>query len=316
MEKIYDILSKHFIGEASAEEEQQITEFRNIHPIEYKTFERMWKKGEIKTHHFNTDAAWQNVKDGLRKNNSKPDGFGWLKIAATIAIIALSVTAAFLVYDNILTNDSVVAQTGIDEKSDCIRLADGSQIWLNKGSKLIYPETFSGRYRKVVLKGEAFFDISRDEKHPFIITTEFSDIKVLGTSFNVSAGTGETEVNVTSGLVEVQSLANKKKVQVSPNETAIASSKTVVKMETLNLNYNAWRTGFFQFENASLEKVIEDLSAFYTESIQIASEQILKCKLTATFDNLSLSEVIQIIEITCGVEIKEIDGNYVINSNQ
>src|SRR4029078_631833 len=86
-----------------------------------------------------------------------------------------------------------------------VQLPDGTQVWLNADSRIAYNEKFQGNLREVTLEGEAYFDVVRDEKRPFVIHTAAIDIKVLGTAFNVRSYANEknTETSLIRGSIEV-----------------------------------------------------------------------------------------------------------------
>ena len=106
-----------------------------------------------------------------------------------------------------------------------IQLPDGSQVWLNSGSKLTYGKTFSGTNRELQLDGEAYFDVVKDVNHPFIVHTSGIDIKVLGTAFNVKAYEAEPTIEATlvHGSIEVikKDQQNGSKIMLKPHEKLI-----------------------------------------------------------------------------------------------
>ena len=100
-----------------------------------------------------------------------------------------------------------------------IVLADNSKMWINSGSKVIYPRAFKGDRREIFVEGEVYLKVSRDESKPFIVNTSAFDVEVLGTSFNVSAYKGDAHASVVlvEGAVDVKDAADKH-VLMQPNE--------------------------------------------------------------------------------------------------
>jgi len=116
----------------------------------------------------------------------------------------LGSTVTWLISKNKSFSEQLVFETPRGQKS-FVKLPDGSEVWLNAKSRLVY-HTFSSDRRQVELKGEAFFKISRNEKAPFVVITDECDVKVLGTTFNVMAYNefGRKEITLLSGKVKVQ----------------------------------------------------------------------------------------------------------------
>jgi ferric-dicitrate binding protein FerR (iron transport regulator) len=191
-----------------------------------------------------------------------------------------------------------------------ISLADGSHIWLNKNSEIIYPGKFKGNAREIVLKGEAFFEIERNRRKPFIVHTSTSEIRVLGTSFNVKSGrtTPEVIVTVVSGSVSLCDTSFKENiVMLGPGEQGINFSGTsgLLKQENNDMNFLAWKSGILFFEKTTLEDVCFTLSGYFDKSFITDHDEALKDKtLTVTFDNKDLGEVLKILEITLDITCK------------
>lgn len=118
-------------------------------------------------------------------------------------------------------------------------LADGTKVWLNAGSKISYPPNFSSRQRSLHLTGEAFFEVRKDQKNPFLVHTKTMDIKVLGTSFNVDAY-GENQfvkTTLVKGKAEIQNKTGQKIAAMVPGQIArydIASQKIVLMLSVAN----------------------------------------------------------------------------------
>ena len=100
--------------------------------------------------------------------------------------------------------------------------ADGTKICVNAGTRVVYPEVFLDDSREIYVEGEIYLEVFRDESRPFIVRTEKMNVRVLGTTFNISAYKNQTESSVVlvEGKVEVE-LINKQKIKVSPNEMVL-----------------------------------------------------------------------------------------------
>lgn len=146
-----------------------------------------------------------------------------------------------------------------------IVLADGSSVVLNSGSSLYYPRVFTQSSREVRLEGEAFFDITHDTKHPFFVQVKESRIKVLGTSFNVTAYPDDKEVVATllEGSVHFSNPYNS--VFLKPGEQAVArDNQTEISKKTVDASaISLWMDGFFYFEDQSVASILKVVKRWY-----------------------------------------------------
>jgi len=140
-------------------------------------------------------------------------------------------------------------------------LPDGTNVWLNAGSSITYPTRFSGAYRTIKLLGEAYFDVAKNKDQPFVIDANGTQIKVLGTQFNVHAYQNEETVKTT--LVAGAILVKSKKLK--PGQQAItfpASEKIMISAVDLQ-EATAWRQGYFFFADEELTTVMNTLARWY-----------------------------------------------------
>lgn len=148
-----------------------------------------------------------------------------------------------------------------------ITLPDGTHVWLNAASSIRYPTIFSGNNRKVELDGEAYFEVTKNAKQPFIVNARNkASIEVLGTSFNVSAYENEKSLNTTllDGSVKVNGTILK------PGQQALVTDVVRIIDNADIDKVMAWQRGFFNFEGASLEEVMQQLERWY--DIDVAYE--------------------------------------------
>lgn len=147
-----------------------------------------------------------------------------------------------------------------------LTLEDGTVVWLNSDSRLKYPLKFTGNERRVVLEGEAFFDVSSDPDKPFIVETRNQKIEVLGTQFNVCAYTDEpTVTTLVEGSIDLTSSVTGKQHRLIPGEqvrTDPASEELIVSRVNV-ANIIAWTQGKFVFDDNTLEQVMRKLERWY-----------------------------------------------------
>ncbi|WP_018338871.1 FecR domain-containing protein [Butyricimonas synergistica] len=198
-----------------------------------------------------------------------------------------------------------------------IELADGTRVWLNSATKLIFPRNFTGGERRVVLSGEAFFEVARDESKPFIVETSRMDVKVLGTRFNVNAYADNDEVSATlvNGSVEVSSGKQKPMVLV-PGEQAYGNAGELEKREVNVRLYTSWIDGRFLFNNAELEEIAKQVSRWYDVKIFFANESVKKIRFTGGMVKFKpLDDLIRMIESTSPVRFS-VKGKTIVISEE
>lgn len=168
-------------------------------------------------------------------------------------------------------------------KRSTLVLEDGTKIWLNANSHLIYPAHFTGDRREVFVEGEIYLEVSPDKKRPFIVKTDRMNVEVLGTSFAISAYRQETNSRVilASGAVNVYSEENKRKKYVlSPNEMYDLSANGEAKVAHVPdvSQYTSWIDGIYQFKHESLSSILQVMERFYGYKIELADEAgVLTC---------------------------------------
>lgn len=158
------------------------------------------------------------------------------------------------------SNELIIPRGG----ENTVILADGTTVHLNAGSKLTYPVRFAGKRRIVALEGEAYFDVARDEAHPFVVQTHLGEVMVLGTAFNVNAYTNARVCYTTLVRGKVQfSAPNVGTVTLQPGEQAIVSANGTEK-RTVDLDeYIGWVNGVYNFKNRSLGEIMETFERWY-----------------------------------------------------
>ncbi len=202
-------------------------------------------------------------------------------IAASIMVLigAFSVWKMLLVEEQ---NWQTIVAT--ENSAESIELADGSKVWLNKDSKLEFPETFSDTKRIVKLSGEAYFEIAKDPEKRFIVQTTNSTVSVLGTSFNVKDfGEDQASISVKTGKVRFANIGGKTSKDLIANTKAVLtpSSNQIEVYKDPNLNDLSWFTGYLSFNDTPLETVVKDLNEHFNTSISINDKSLRSCRFTS-----------------------------------
>ncbi|MBB4034159.1 hypothetical protein GGR21_000044 [Dysgonomonas hofstadii] len=155
-------------------------------------------------------------------------------------------------------------------KMTSLTLSDGTKIWVNSGTKLIYPSVFEKNKREIFLVGEIYLDVVKNEKSPFIIKTNHMDVNVLGTQLNISAYADESlhSVVLVSGAVNVKSKELKGTYDIYPDQMftyGVDSDKADVRKVDVN-NYISWIYGYLLLQSESLDRVLQKLERHYNIS--------------------------------------------------
>jgi hypothetical protein len=189
-------------------------------------------------------------------------------------------------------------------------LADGTKVWLNAASSLTYPTAFDLHERKVMLTGEAYFEVVKNASAAFKVVTPNQTVEVLGTHFNVNAYVDEAATTTTllEGSVRISSAAGKKVLKPGEQAQTNANSGTILMTSGVDAgNAIAWKNGVFSFENEDLEMIMREVSRWYDIKI-IYDGPLPKEKFVGEIPrNSKLSEVCRILELN-NLQFK-IDGN-------
>lgn len=193
-------------------------------------------------------------------------------------------------------------------------LADGTVVYMNSESRLKYPVKFVGSERGVELEGEAYFEVTRDEEHPFIVYTDRLNVKVLGTGFNVMAykEDSRTEVTLVNGKVDVTS--GKISEVLTPNRQFVMNNESgEYEVRTVDADaYAAWKKGTLNFDAMSLEEFGDKLARWYGVSFFFSNERLKQLKFTGAFRKYNdMDYILSLIEATTDVTFK-INGNAII----
>ena len=185
-------------------------------------------------------------------------------------------------------------------------LADGSKVYLNSESELRFPTAFPGKERRVYLKGEGYFEVAANAEKPFIVTVGETDVRVLGTRFNVNAYREAEEIRTTlvSGKVRVTDRGNGKGVLLTPGQQALWQPDSLSTQEVDVNAVIAWIDGKFYFENgATLEEIAEQLRRWYDVDFFFVSEDVKHLQFAGVIrKEFSANDIFSIIEKTTRVK--------------
>ncbi|GAB1445025.1 MAG: FecR domain-containing protein [Cyclobacteriaceae bacterium] len=318
---IDDLIGKCLSGEASAVERTQVEEWIAIsdsNKAHYDHFKLIFDKAksvnEIQS--FDVDAAWLKVKSKMHQPARKQVAFSpYFKVLKVAAVLLVAIGLGWITYQQLNTPDQTITLTS---QTEIVRdtLPDGSRTVLNKSSTIKYAYNKRKGQRKVELEGEAFFEVKHAEAEPFIIRTGDVIIEDIGTTFNVLAfpESPTIEVYVESGEVAFYTL-NNAGLNLVAGETGVyhKQSKSFARIQTVNANQLAYKTGVFSFRNADLETIVGDLNAVYDTKIRLGNDAIKTCLLNVTFRNERIEDIVEIIAETLKLTLTKEGEVYILN---
>ncbi|WKL48610.1 FecR family protein [Flavobacterium pectinovorum] len=237
----------------------------------------------------NSSEVSQNIYEGIQLRTMKKKNFNsYLKYMAAASILFLAGLGFFFKPDFSIEKQLTFKTADIPKS---IQLSDGSKIYLAANSLFQYPEKFSGSERKVsLLKGNAFFEVAKDKKHPFIIASGEIKTRVVGTSFHIQMSKSKCEVIVVTGKVNVTS--NGQSVDLLPNQEALFEDKKLTKLQADKSFLVNWYASDVTLNQTTLKQVITILQYKYGVSFQYDNELVLATPLTvfikkdATLENV------------------------------
>ena len=234
---------------------------------------------------FSAAASYPQLEKKLKFHYRRLYPVRTFAAAAAVVLLCLSVWTAYLYMQPV----SIQTVTTLAE-TRTILLPDGTSVTLNHYSSLSYPKQFKSDNREVELSGEAYFEVSKNKKHPFIVQTETIDVQVLGTHFNVDAYPDNPDVKTTllTGSVAVSNKNNSVHMVLKPNEVAIYNK--VEQKLTRKVLENAgdeisWRHGEFIFDDLPLQEIARELSNSFGTTIHITDSTLRNYRVTARFRN-------------------------------
>jgi ferric-dicitrate binding protein FerR (iron transport regulator) len=206
------------------------------------------------------------------------------------------------------TFTSVMAENGQISK---VQLPDGSLVWLNSGSKLSYNNFFSAKNREIVLSGEAYFDVTKNETLPLVVNCNGLQVKVLGTRFNVNTSDqGKTaEVVLEEGTVElINTSTNDNFYRMKPGQRVKIDLQTSEYSAAMvnTARYTSWREGIVNIYDLSIEDLVRRLEKRYNQQFEL-TPAVKDLRYTFTIENEPLEDVLKLMERITPVKVEQKD---------
>lgn len=190
-----------------------------------------------------------------------------------------------------------------------VSLSDGTKVWLNAGSTIKFPASFANaKNRSISLTGEAYFEVAKDEAHPFLVATKGQQIAVLGTHFNVSAYPDDSSVKtmLLEGSVRIDpSNEALNSTLLKPNQQAILTGGRIAVKDVDAEEAIDWKNGEFIFRKEPLEQVMRKVARWYDVEVVYEDAQLGKTPIGGFFSKTEeFAEVLKVLELTAKVQFK------------
>lgn len=309
--------------------------------------------GDVKS--FNVRPSWDEVIAGKAITeepkisvNRKRLILQYFKTAATWLVFFLlgGATLYFFKPDKDIAPKPITIEAPLGSKSRVV-LPDGSKVWLNAGTKLWYDENYGKRTRTLHLTGEAYFDVARDKKHPFIVNAMGLRIEALGTKFNVKAYPEEPSVLTTleEGKIDIEILAKHdgpRNVLLLPNEKFIyqkasatyekigkdvdqgsipgdvikTSSRGIIERHVNTELYTSWKDKRWIIEGETLDKLAPVLERKYNVKIGFRDEILKKYSFTGTIEKETLEQIMNAIKLTAPIDYTLVKDSVILSADR
>jgi transmembrane sensor len=306
-EKIAAKLHGELNHEEEAEFSQTITDNANL--LEFEKAQQIHEK-LIKAEIISTDKkirSWTKIKNKIRINQLNTI-ISVMKYAAIILIAFIS--------GNLLkqskTNDKEICYSEISVpfgQMSQLKLSDGTKIWLNSGTKIRYPEKFAENNRSISIDGEAYFDVAKMPGKPFTINTADMKVKVLGTSFNLSAYAedGATSVTLVEGKVMIENSSGICIGNLTPGQMA-TKTKDQPNLTIQNVQtgfYSTWIKGKIYFDDEPLDQIATKLERWFNVEIKFADEHLKSRRFTGTIlKNKPVDQIMNALQLLAPISFK------------
>ena len=298
-----DLIAKYLSGEATPDEAIALSDWLETpaNKIRFSELESTWNNvgplhGAHKVRTIDKDAAWRKVQPARSIGVSTGYRIG---IAASIMLVLLVGVWLYVQKAPVAELSVITADT-----TRGVTFADHSKATLYRNTSITFPEQFNGNKREVKLvSGEAFFSIEKNPAKPFIVHASFTDIKVVGTQFNVSMKGDEIEVAVSEGRVLVATDSDSVYLDAgSAGRFAIHKKAT-----TSGNDPNSWAYASrkLDFKDAAVEDVIRTVEKTYGCEISLSNDNVKSCKFSGAFNDESLEDVLLLLSETLNLKVKQ-----------
>lgn len=261
------------------------------------------KKNYSKEDQAKTDIAWGKLRARIENEEVAEERVikSWLPFRPVLSYAAaflLMIAVVTLLITNSKSEGELNAVTITNDTPGTTfvtKLDDGSYIYLSESATIIHPQKFNPHKREVELSGEAYFEIARDERKPFIIEAGDAIVEVLGTTFDLVSGEGETKISVRSGKIKISHRKSGESAEISAGESAIAGESGLAKYNTEDEEHFNKYSSRMHFKDEYLANITEVITRTFPDTKIELEEGLEMRELTATFTGDNPDSMVQLI---------------------
>jgi ferric-dicitrate binding protein FerR (iron transport regulator) len=260
------------------------------------------------------ENRWEQVEHKIHIMRFRQKIYGFVRNAAAVLLLPALITA-FLFHKQSSRDEQQAAQIELLSaygQVNKITLPDGSEVWLNSGSKLIYPQYFTGDRRKVQLTGEAYFKVQADKKHPFDVQLPNGlTAAAYGTEFNINAYDEDNDIEIVlaSGHLKISSSGKEQTCELQPSQQAVYNkgTKTLLASDANIYLKTAWKDGLIVFRRSRMDEIINRLSKHFNVDIELRGKELHSYEYSATFTTESIAEILRLLEKSAPIRCQIIE---------
>lgn len=314
-----ELINKLLTDSLLPEEREALNNYEFVN----KAIQTQWEEiSDIYTDELKEKRILTNVMRKIQKGRTgrfrqNLHRYAWV---ASVALLFICGTLSIALLTQQSTPEMWYVLNSGRQSMDSVRLADGTLVMLNAGSRLTYPKEFTGDKREVTLSGQAFFHIHPDKKHPFVVKTKSLDVTALGTSFEVFSYDGDKSVETVllTGGIKVEPKDNNAQIKgeyiLKANEKLTYDEHGEVQVEQVDANaYSAWRSGErLSFKNEKLSMILPRLEKWYGQKIECPEKVAEHYRFTFTLRNESLDLILNIMSHSAPLSYKLKSNDYYV----
>jgi ferric-dicitrate binding protein FerR (iron transport regulator) len=300
-----ELLSKYIAGDTSQQEREAVQSWIEADEKNRRELQSLHTLYNI------TIAALPETPPALTRprNRTRQIIIELSKIAAAI-LITFACTRLFLLPEP--ENPTVEARmqtlhVPAGQRAE-LTLADGTQVWLNSLTTFHFPDRFTETSREVTLDGEGYFNVARDARKPFRVTTQEHAVKALGTEFNVMSYSrdGNFETSLLDGTVEVTSRTTRQTLLLTPGNRAGTENGTLTASPIEHYDRFLWRNGIISFTHERVDTILQKLELYYDVEITNRNRSIASLRYTGKFRTRDgIEHVLNVLQIPTGLRYKK-----------
>lgn len=324
-EKYLEIFERYILNQATDEEINVLCTFINNNPDLNE-----WLENEIvqsspfmdeniklrMLENIRSQANYKLDQEDNKKVSSFKFDFRWVVNVAAILLPFVLLIGGYSYYKN-QEIDYLSVSAGAGEKSN-ILLPDGSKVFLNSESEIIYSTAYNKRNRNLKLIGEAYFEVVSDQSKPFIVESGDVNVKVLGTTFNVKAYEDDPTISVVLNTGKVEFITPITTIAMQQNERVIYDKKDqTTQSDKVNASdFIGWKNNKLRFESETLENIAKVISRMHNIDIHFVDDQLSSLKFTGTIDNTSIKSALNVLELTAPIKYEVKDSVIYLYENK